>query len=651
MATPLEGEPQEGAEQRLRARVAELEAELAALRAAAPVAVAPELARDQAAAVLHSLMDHAPVGFVFFDTDLRFRAVNQKLTEINGFPAADHIGRTVEKIIPSVAAKVRQAFEYVKATGKPVLNGLASGEMASAPGQMRHFSASWYPIHALDGALLGMGGVVTEITGHREMEDTLKITQQGFELAQVAAGMGTYDWDIATGVGRCSELWCPLYGLPPSDIGPPVEVWASLIHPEDRARVVEGARLQSEEGVPCDTEFRVIWPDGTLHWLFTKGNLIRDKQGRPQRTVGVTMDITERKRAEAALRESEERFRSLADTAPVHIWITNTDLRAEFCNQFGLSFAGRTTEELADGAWAELVHPEDQPGLLTEWGILSAARGTGRFEYRTRRVDGEYRWVLTTTTPRFLNSGEFAGYVGIGVDITEHKHAEQRLRELSTALLRLQDEERRRIGRELHDSTGQNLAAVKLNLSRLSHANCPPELQRLISESMELVERMLTETRTLSYLLHPPLLDELGLVSALKTYIEGFSSRSGIAVHFEAPPDLGRLAPELETAIFRIIQEGLTNAHRHSGSSQCWVTIDAGGRTISLMVRDNGAGLPAAVLNQLRDRPGLVGVGLSGMQERARQLGGSLEIDSDDGCVIRGLFPLTRPRRLPLPAG
>jgi PAS domain S-box-containing protein len=639
MATRGEAELPAGGEDRLRARIAELEEEVAALRSATS-GQAHQVESGQAAALIH-LMDQASVGFVFFDADMRFLAVNQQLAAMNGVPAQEHIGRTADEVIPSLAPRVRLAVQRVMATDRPFLDGLASGETASAPGQFRHWSASWYPIHAPDGRLLGVGGIVTEITDRRKIEDALRISQESLELAQQAAGIGTYDWDLATSTGRCSEHWCPLYGLPPSDHGPSEEEWAALIHPEDRARVLEGARRQAE-GVPCDAEFRVVWPDGSLHWLFTKGNLIRDARGNPARTVGVTMDITERKLAEAALRESEERFRNLADTAPVFIFTISPNQHIDFANRFALNFTGRTLEDLAAEGWTE-VHDEDWGRVRSEWAATVARRVDFHSEYRMRRADGEYRWMLGTGTPRFLPNGDFDGYLGISIDITEHKYAEQRLRDLSTALMRLQDEERRRIGRELHDSTGQNLAALKLNLSRLSHSNLPPELEKIVPESMALTERMLSDIRTLSYLLHPPLLDELGLASALKTYIEGFSGRSGLPVHFEAPSQLGRLTPELETAIFRIVQEGLTNAHRHSGSSQCWVAIRTTGETVSLMVRDDGAGLPTGLLHPLRDEPGLVGVGLSGMQERARQLGGTLDIESDGGCLIRAVLPLTRP--------
>ncbi len=207
----------------------------------------------------------------------------------------------------------------------------------------------------------------------------------------------------------------------------------------------------------------------------------------------------------------------------------------------------------------------------------------------------------------------------------------------------MQDESRRNLARELHDTTGQNLAALKLNLSRLSRRQLPPELGDIVPDSLALAEKILSEVRTLAYLLHPPLLDELGLACALQAYIQGFSERSGIRVHPELQQDLGRLAPDLETTIFRIIQEGLTNVHRHSGAKQCWVSLHKTLDTVTLEVRDDGIGLRPQSLQLLKTGAGLLGVGLSGMQERVRQLGGSLEIESEGGgCIIRATFSLTR---------
>ena len=171
----------------------------------------------------------------------------------------------------------------------------------------------------------------------------------------------------------------------------------------------------------------------------------------------------------------------------------------------------------------------------------------------------------------------------------------------------------------------------------------PLDLERVAADSVELADRMLTEIRTLSHLLHPPLLEELGLVSAIRTYVDGFSERSGIAVHLDVPENLGRHAPELETAIFRIVQEGLTNVYRHSGGTQCWITIRLEGGTLQLELRDDGAGLRMETLEDLERGGPAFGVGLSGMRERARQLQGHLDIESTaSGCMVRSVFPVNR---------
>jgi signal transduction histidine kinase len=231
----------------------------------------------------------------------------------------------------------------------------------------------------------------------------------------------------------------------------------------------------------------------------------------------------------------------------------------------------------------------------------------------------------------------------ISVDITEHKRAEQTLQELSARLMRLQEEERRRIARELHDSTGQNLAALKLNLARLERARLNPDLADVVADSLVLADTMLGEIRTLSHLLHPPLLDELGLACAIRTYVEGFRERSGIAVHLDIPEGLGRHTSELETAIFRIIQEGLTNTYRHSGGTECWITIRLEGETLQLELRDDGDGLRVEALDGLERGAPVLGVGISGMRERARQLGGHLDFESTaSGWIVHAVFPVNR---------
>jgi signal transduction histidine kinase len=206
--------------------------------------------------------------------------------------------------------------------------------------------------------------------------------------------------------------------------------------------------------------------------------------------------------------------------------------------------------------------------------------------------------------------------------------ANRSLRDLTARLLHFQDEERRRIARELHDSVGQTLAALSMNLSSVG-----ADIQRLtktaaaVADSESLVKEMSKDIRTISYLLHPPLLDEAGLASALRWYVEGLTARSEIRVDLEVPDDFERLHRDLETAIFRVVQECLTNVHRHSGSLTAKIRLSRSASDVQLEVQDEGKGIPAEKLSEMASG-GMPGVGIRGMRERIHQLGGSLEIRS-----------------------
>ena len=214
------------------------------------------------------------------------------------------------------------------------------------------------------------------------------------------------------------------------------------------------------------------------------------------------------------------------------------------------------------------------------------------------------------------------------------QQAEASLRDLSGRLLKMQDDERRRIARELHDSAGQILAALSMKLTPLAtEAGTPgPHSVKVIEESLGLVSDLTMEVRTISLLLHPPLLDEVGLSSALRLYLDGFSERSKIKVHLDIPDDFGRLSQELETAIFRIVQESVTNIHRHSESAVARVRISRSGRDVRLEVEDKGKGISLEKRSEM-ESTGLAGVGIRGMRERMRQLGGTLEIRSGRNAI------------------
>ena len=215
---------------------------------------------------------------------------------------------------------------------------------------------------------------------------------------------------------------------------------------------------------------------------------------------------------------------------------------------------------------------------------------------------------------------------------------EESLRHLTARLQHMQDEERRKFSRELHDSLGQYLAGIKMNLDVVTRSY--PE-NDLILEAIELLDQSIIETRTISHLLHPPLLDEVGFSSAAKWYLQGFSERSGLDVKFEIPGNLGRLPKPLELVLFRVLQESLTNIHRHSKSSKAEVTLTKSPGEVVLRVRDHGNGIPPDLLNSFQTNGTNGGVGLSGMRERVRELGGRFEIDSGRaGTTVSVTFPL-----------
>lgn len=225
-------------------------------------------------------------------------------------------------------------------------------------------------------------------------------------------------------------------------------------------------------------------------------------------------------------------------------------------------------------------------------------------------------------------------------EVSERLNAENTLRQLSQRMFLLQDDERRRIARDLHDSIGQYLSAVSLNLSHFLQA-LPPAAPRkeMVDQALELTKKCHQEVRTISHLLHPPVLDELGLPTALRWYVDGFSQRSGVNVTLEFPEDLPRVERGLETTLFRIIQEGLTNIHRHSGSQEAFVKIESHQDKIQVTLRDSGQGIPPQVLRKIES--GKSGVGLTGMRERARQQGGTFRIDSSNsGTTVHVTFPL-----------
>jgi len=487
-------------------------------------------------------------------------------------------------------------------------------------------------------------GVTIDITERKAAEEAARERQEPFR--QLAENIRSVFW-MADARQECLVYVSPAYeeiwGRSCQSLYDDPRSFLEAVHPDDRPERAKLLEEHLQKHLAQSTEFRIIRPDGDVRWIRDRIFQVLDASGGAYRFAGISEDITEQKETEIVLRESVERFRKIFDEGPVPMAISGPDLQILKMNQAFCRLLGYEEEELKKHSFFDFTHPDDIPTCrdLSEQNFAGLTPNY-TMEKRYFTSDGRIVWVNVFNTVVRDSAGTPLYNLGMAVDISEHKRAEQALHELSARLMQLQDESRRSIARELHDSTGQNLAALKLNLSRLARVQLPPGLAEIVPDSLALAEKVLSEVRTLAYLLHPPLLDELGLACALHAYVQGFSERSGISVHSEIQQNLGRLAPELETTIFRIIQEGLTNVHRHSGAHQCWVSLLKAPAAVTLEVRDDGVGLRPQSLQLLKTGAGLLGVGLSGMQERVRQLGGALEIESDgSGCTIRATFSLT----------
>jgi len=375
-------------------------------------------------------------------------------------------------------------------------------------------------------------------------------------------------------------------------------------------------------------------------------------EGEIANVILTISNITERKKAEEALRASEERFRTLVHDLDVGIILLGPAAEIRFANRAAEQMFGVPLTQVQGKNSAQL----DFIAIREDGTEIPFSMRPGPRAIKTRQpvqnevigwlVPGssEVLWTLGNAVPQFARDGSISVVICSLTNINERRRAEEALHQLSTRLLQLQDEERRRLGRELHDSLAQSVLAVNLNLAQAiqSSDSLSERSRHALAEARHLLQEMSREIRTLSYLLHPPLLDELGLVSAIKEYAEGFSERSGISLELDLQAGFARLPQEAETALFRIVQESLSNIQRHSGSTTAMICLRSDTSRVNLEVMDQGRGIDKATIEAGNGKGPRLGVGILGMRERMKQLGGKLDIESKpSGTTVRATIPLS----------
>jgi PAS domain S-box-containing protein len=350
----------------------------------------------------------------------------------------------------------------------------------------------------------------------------------------------------------------------------------------------------------------------------------------------------------SAWRTRERHYSTLVDSARFGVFLLEDD-RFIDANRTAAVMFGLESERAAIGMTCWELSPELQPNgrpskeLVRERIRTAAREGGNTFEWLYKRADTGKTFPAEVDLSSLSTDGTTLA-LAVVHDVTARKSAEEELRRLSAELMRLQDEERRRIGRELHDSTGQTLAALEIDLAQLER-----EASKLSTGGREQLERCVrlarqcsAEIRTASYLLHPPLLDELGLSSALRWLADGLRARSGLEVRLQLPAQLQAVAPEEELALFRVAQEALTNVHRHSSSPWVAIRLRAEPASVVLEVEDAGRGIATAQAGDPEPSRRFAGVGIASMRERIRQLGGTFTVESTaEGTLVRTCIPLS----------
>jgi PAS domain S-box-containing protein len=354
--------------------------------------------------------------------------------------------------------------------------------------------------------------------------------------------------------------------------------------------------------------------------------------------------FTQYQRTENLARQTREIVNAFFSSSTVGFGILDAGLRYTRVNDVLPRMAGLKPDDMLGKSVPEIFGPR---GIRTEV-VLRKVLQTGtplldrEIATELPGKPGQVRHWLVNYFPVPGERGAFTQLGVIAVDVTARRNAEEALRKLSGRLLGIQDQERRRIARELHDSLGQYLAGLKIAIEMLSNSPGPERSQPLLAECSDILEKAITETRTLSHLLHPPLLDEAGFASAASWFVAGFSQRSGIPVSLELPEDIPRLSEAVEIALFRVLQESLTNVHRHSQTQSAEIKVETDAEQISIEVCDHGRGMPTHILEQLAGDGTKLGVGLAGMRERIHELGGTFEVTSDErGTVVCASVPLS----------
>jgi PAS domain S-box-containing protein len=511
-------------------------------------------------------------------------------------------------------------------------------EMVPRYGGNRWIKARGEAVRDANGRITKLRGTVQDITERKEAEQALRDSEERFRFAAQAGRMFAYEWNLVTDEIVRSEECAEILGLTGNVTRTTGRQTMETIHPDDRSKITAAiAGLTPEESV-YRVAIRVFRPDGGLVWLERTGRGFFDAEGKLIRLIGMAVDITQRKLAEETLRESEQKFRTVFREAGVGMIIVSLEGRYLAANDTFCDFLGYTEQELSQKTIQSITHPDDWPEFSRN---LNDALRLGAFKGVEKRCIHKNGSVVDTESSASVirgPGGEPQYFVGEVMDITQRKMADAVLSTVSRRLIEVQEQERTRIARDLHDDINQRLALLAIELGQIQQttSDLRPELRYRMGELCQQAEEIVSDVQAISRRLHSSKLEHLGIVAATKSFCEESSQQQNVEIRFSHDNISLETPYEVSLCLFRVLQEALHNAVKHSGVRQFDVRLYRTADEIGLSVSDSGIGFdPQAATSQR-------GLGLVSMRERLRLVGGTISIESEPhvGTTIHARVPL-----------
>jgi PAS domain S-box-containing protein len=572
----------------------------------------------------------------------------------------------VARVHPDDVAVVQATFRDVLAGHAPLRHEY---RLSLPDGSVRHILAVPGVVERdAEGHAVRLAGVVQDITERRVAEEALRSSELRWQFAAEGTGDGLWDWDIASGHIFFSARWKSMLGYAVDEIGDGLDEWSSRVHPDDLADAMRLVQAHLDGATPFyHSEHRVRCKDGTWKWILDRGVVVtRDASGGALRVIGTHRDISESKNAQHALQESEQRFRSLANMAPVLVWISDTTKACTWFNQRWLEFTGRTLEQECGDGWTAGVHPSDVARCVDVYARAFDARQPFDMEYRLRRHDGEYRWILDQGVPRVDAGDVFHGYIGSCVDITERKESEQTLvqaRVAAEAASRAKGEFLANMSHEIRTPLNGVLGHVQL-LEMTTLTEEQRTYLQAITQSGNNLLAIVNDILDLSKIEAGRVrleFHDFGLRASLHTAVGMHRPRAalkGLALALEVDADVPEVLVGDELRLKQVLGNLVSNAVKFTESGGVQVRVRVLTRHereafLEFAVSDTGVGIAPAALDAIFEpfvqadssitrRFGGTGLGLAISRRLVQQMGGTITVDSveGEGSIFRVLLEL-----------